>query len=87
MHAPITDARTQAHYGNKALAVAALAVSEASLGNEDAACTAAYRAGVLVYSAGMPVAQLAAEVADLAADDLLWGQAVDGWYDAAERRA
>jgi hypothetical protein len=73
----------------KAIAAAALAVSEFKLGNEEASETAAYRAGQLTHRAGFTVAQLGDECRELLKTGNCWSFAVDGWYDAqgADRAA
>lgn len=65
----------------KANKLLALAVSEATLGNEHAAQAAAYRAGVLAF-----VAHPAAILLDTS-DALVWNYVVDGFYDAKETYA
>lgn len=71
----------------KALKCAALAVSEFKLGNEPAADSAAYRAGLLTQRAGFTADQLADECPALVGAGNCWAMAIDGWYDAAEGKA
>lgn len=76
---------TKAH---KAVKAARLALSEYTLGHEDAAMHAGVNAGRLWAAAGTStVNTLDDEVRGLSANAAVWNSVVDGWYEAQPKDA